>query len=144
MLRIIYNAAKTKFLLAPFSSFIFFPWLNGAKLVSVCLKYHYVASFSLLLQTVIDAYWKRLEDVKLGGPTYLAPVIQQIAAYAEREVSQCSQHYTIGLVIVDGIINDLESSTSTLIEVGNLALSIVVAGVGPADFRLMVRNVKVM
>ncbi|KAM7439897.1 hypothetical protein ABFA07_010761 [Porites harrisoni] len=89
------------------------------------------------IDTVIDAYWKRLEDVKLGGPTYLAPVIQQIAAYAEREVSQCSQHYTIGLVIVDGIINDLESLTSTLIEVGNLALSIVVAGVGPADFRLM-------
>lgn len=103
-----------------------------------------VASFSLLPQTVVDAYWKRLEDVKLGGPTYLAPVIQQIAAYAEREVSQCSQHYTIGLVIVDGIINDLESLTNTLIEVGNLALSIVVVGVGPADFRLMVKNVKVM
>ena len=92
-------------------------------------------------QTVVDAYWKRLEDVKLGGPTYLAPVIQQIAAYAEKEVSQCFQHYTIGLVILDGIVNDLDNLIDKLVDVGNLPLSIVVVGVGPADFRLMVRSV---
>lgn len=98
----------------------------------------------ILWQTVIDAYWKRLEDVKLGGPTYLAPVIQQIAAYAEKEVSQCSQHYTIGLVIVDGIVNDVDDVIDKLVDVGNLPLSIVVVGVGPADFRLMVRNVLIV
>ena len=75
----------------------------------------------------------------MGGPTYLAPVIQQIAEYAEKELSQCSQHYTIGLVIVDGIVNDVESLVDKLIDVGNLPVSIVVVGVGPADFRLMVR-----
>ena len=87
----------------------------------------------------MDAYWKRLENIKLGGPTYLTPVIQQIAAYAEKEVSQCSQHYTIGLVIVDGIVNDVDNLTDKLVDVGNLPLSIVVVGIGPADFRLMVR-----
>ena len=96
------------------------------------------------MQAVIDAYWKRLDHVKLGGPTYLAPVVQKIAAYAEREVSQCSQHYTIGLVIVDGIVNDVEDLIDKLVEVGNLPLSIVVVGVGPADFRLMVRCVSDM
>lgn len=90
---------------------------------------------------MVDAYWKRLEDVKLGGPTYLAPVIQQIAAYAEKEVSQCSQHYTIGLVIVDGIVNDVDNLIDKLVDVGNLPLSVVVVGVGPADFKLMVRVV---
>lgn len=89
------------------------------------------------MDAVVDAYWKRLEDVKLGGPTYLAPVIQQIAAYAEKEVSQCSQHYTIGLVIVDGIVNDVDNLIDKLVDVGNLPLSVVVAGVGPADFKLM-------
>ena len=93
----------------------------------------------ILWQAVVEAYWKRLENIKLGGPTYLAPVIQQIAAYAENEVSQCSQHYTIGLVIVDGIVNDVDNLIDKLVEVGNLPLSIVVVGIGPADFRLMVR-----
>ncbi|XP_068710536.1 copine-1-like [Montipora foliosa] len=89
------------------------------------------------IDNVIDAYWKRLEDVSLGGPTYLAPVLQEIAAYAEKEVSQHSQHYTIGLVVVDGIINDVDRLIDKLIDVGHLPLSIVVVGVGPTDFRLM-------
>ncbi|XP_015778748.1 PREDICTED: copine-9-like [Acropora digitifera] len=89
------------------------------------------------IDSIIDAYWKRLEDVSLGGPTYLAPVVQEIAAYAEKEVSQSSQHYTIGLVIVDGIVNDVDNLIEKLIDVGHLPLSIVVVGVGPTDFRLM-------
>ena len=76
----------------------------------------------------------------MGGPTYLAPVVQEIAAYAENEVSQSSQHYTIGLVIVDGIVNDVDNLIEKLIDIGHLPLSIVVVGVGPTDFRLMVRN----
>ena len=76
----------------------------------------------------------------MGGPTYLAPVVQEIAAYAEKEVSQSSQHYIIGLVIVDGIVNDVDSLIEKLIDIGHLPLSIVVVGVGPTDFRLMVRN----
>lgn len=93
---------------------------------------------------MVDAYWKRLDDVTLGGPTYLAPVIQQIAAYAEKEVSQCSQHYTIGLVIVDGIVNDVDNLIDKLVDVGNLPLSVVVVGIGPADFKLMVRVVSIV
>lgn len=93
--------------------------------------------FLPLCQAVVDAYWKRLEDVKLGGPTHLAPIIQAIATYAEKEISQCAQHYTIGLVIVDGIVNDVNHLIDVLIEVEQLPLSIVVVGVGPADFRLM-------
>lgn len=92
-----------------------------------------------MCQAVVGAYWKRLEDVKLGGPTHLAPIIQGIAAYAEKEVSQCSQHYTIGLVIVDGIVNDVDHLIDVLVDVERSPLSIVVVGVGPADFRLMVR-----
>ena len=35
----------------------------------------------------------------------------------------------------------MDDLIDTLIDVGNLPLSIVVVGVGPADFRLMVRNI---
>ncbi|KAK2572719.1 Copine-1 [Acropora cervicornis] len=84
------------------------------------------ASTGPLPYIIIDAYWKRLEDVSLGGPTYLAPVVQEIAAYAEKEVSQSSQHYTIGLVIVDGIVNDVDNLIEKLIDIGHLPLSIVV------------------
>ena len=40
---------------------------------------------------------------------------------------------------MDGIVNDVDNLIDKLVEVGNLPLSIVVVGIGPADFRLMVR-----
>ena len=52
-----------------------------------------------------------------------------IAAFADKQVSQCSQHYTIGLIIVDGIVNDVENLIDKLVDVGNLPLSIVVVGI---------------
>lgn len=41
-------------------------------------------------------------------------------------------------------MNDVDNLIDKLVDVGNLPLSIVVVGVGPADFRLMVRNVSSM
>ena len=40
---------------------------------------------------------------------------------------------------MDGIVNDVDNLIDKLVDVGNLPLSIVVVGIGPADFRLMVR-----
>lgn len=38
---------------------------------------------------------------------------------------------------MDGIVNDVDNLIDKLVDVGNLPLSIVVVGIGPADFRLM-------
>ena len=45
---------------------------------------------------------------------------------------------------MDGIVNDVDNLIDKLVDVGNFPLSIVVVGVGPADFRLMVRIVSKM
>lgn len=45
---------------------------------------------------------------------------------------------------MDGIVNDVDNLIDKLVDVGNLPLSIVLVGVGPADFRLMVRIVSKM
>ena len=45
---------------------------------------------------------------------------------------------------MDGIVNDVDNLIDKLVHVGNLPLSIVVVGVGPADFRLMVRVVSIV
>ena len=42
-------------------------------------------------------------------------------------------------MIVDGIVNDVDHLIDVLVDVERSPLSIVVVGVGPADFRLMVR-----
>ena len=114
-------------------------WVSFCFQSNAALSARGLIRFLFKSQAVIAAYWKRLQDVKLGGPTYLAPVIQRIAEYAKQDVLQYSQHYTIGLVVVDGIVNDLDRLVDVLVDTGNLPLSIVVVGVGPADFKLMVR-----
>ena len=91
-----------------------------------------------LIQSLLDAYWKRTETIQLGGPTYLAPVIKMIAEYSQRNVSP--QQYTVGCIIIDGVINDIDDTIDHIVQTGKLPLSLVVVGVGPADFRTMVRN----
>ncbi|EDO49902.1 predicted protein, partial [Nematostella vectensis] len=89
------------------------------------------------IETLIDTYTRSLTTIKLGGPTYLVPVIKRLADYATRELSQDSQHYLVAMVIMDGVANDLDDTKEQIIQVSGLPLSIVVVGVGPADFTAM-------
>ncbi|XP_031565883.1 copine-9-like [Actinia tenebrosa] len=89
------------------------------------------------VEALINIYSDLLSTIKLGGPTYLAPVIERIADYAKKEVSQESQYYVVALVIMDGVANDIDSTINKLAEISTLPLSIIVAGVGPADFSCM-------
>lgn len=44
----------------------------------------------------------------------------------------------VALVIMDGVTNDVDDTVDKLVEYGELPLSIIIAGVGPADFGCMV------
>ncbi|GBG62042.1 hypothetical protein CBR_g28518 [Chara braunii] len=94
---------------------------------------------------ILDAYQTSLQNVTLAGPTLLAPTIRE----AMRVVSQSSpmgavgpayqreQKYHILLVVLDGVINDMEATWNALEEASQLPLSVVIAGVGDADFSSM-------
>lgn len=55
------------------------------------------------------------------------------------EVSQYNQKYSILLIITDGIINDMEKTIDQIVRGSNQPLSIIIVGVGNADFSMMDR-----
>ena len=60
-----------------------------------------------------------------------------VNSYAENlnmEISQQNQHYIINLIITDGIINDMNDTIDEIVRGSSLPLSIIIIGVGTADF----------
>ena len=53
------------------------------------------------------------------------------------EVSSYHQTYQILLIITDGIINDMDRTIDEIVRGADLNLSIVIVGVGDADFSAM-------
>lgn len=90
------------------------------------------------IKSVQDTYVNAVSNLKFGGPTCLAHVIEKAANLSEREnMSQYKQVYTVLLVITDGVINDLDRTIRRVVSVSHLPLTILIVGIGPADFSLM-------
>lgn len=84
---------------------------------------------------VLAAYQQCITSVQLYGPTNFAPVINHVARFAtsHRDGSQ----YFILLIITDGIITDMPQTKDAIISACVLPLSIIIVGVGSADFTAM-------
>jgi hypothetical protein len=54
-----------------------------------------------------------------------------------RPITQEHQHYTVLLIITDGVINDMDETIAGIVRASALPLSIVIIGVGAADFSAM-------
>lgn len=81
-----------------------------------------------------EAYTRCLNNVQLYGPTYFSEILQNAAAKASGICSQKSQSYYILLIITDGVINDMQRSINAIVEATRLPLSIIIVGVGNANF----------
>lgn len=87
---------------------------------------------------ILQAYHDCLHHVMLSGPTLLAPIISATAQIAAADgCSQDRQKYYILLILTDGVINDMEQTKAAIVAASRLPLSIVIIGVGPADFKDM-------
>ncbi|GBG84779.1 hypothetical protein CBR_g39156 [Chara braunii] len=89
------------------------------------------------VEGVLKAYSRAVHSVSLAGPTLFAPVISKSAEIAEEHLKTRELKYSVLLIITDGIINDIDSTIDTLIEASRLPLSILIVGVGSADFSSM-------
>jgi hypothetical protein len=88
------------------------------------------------LEGIIAAYRYSLTQVALAGPTLFAPSIQA-ATDVSRRAFQTDRTYTILLIMTDGIINDMNNIVEALIDAGDAPLSVIIVGVGEADFTNM-------
>jgi len=86
---------------------------------------------------VMQVYDNALQVLKLSGPTLFQQIIETAAAISDMPVNRNEQTYTILLILTDGIINDMEKTINAIVQGGKLPLSIIIVGVGNADFTNM-------
>jgi len=89
------------------------------------------------VQGILDIYYRALDSVELHGPTIFSQVLKTAAQIASTHNSQERQKYYVLLIITDGIINDMDGTIDEIVKANDLPLSVVIVGVGNADFANM-------
>ena len=88
---------------------------------------------------VLDAYDSVFKSgLVMSGPTVFTEVIESAAARAmssmEAAQRRGQQTYTILLIVTDGEVSDVAATAQCLDNVSNAPLSVIIVGVGDADF----------
>jgi Copine len=94
------------------------------------------------LEGVLQAYQQVFQSgLIMSGPTVFTEVIEMAAARAESALDAArkrnGQAYTILLILTDGAVSDVQATAATLRNVSTTPLSVVIVGVGNADFSAM-------
>ena len=87
------------------------------------------------IEGVLEAYERCIRSVELWGPTNFAPIIKSVSDSAAQDMS--GKQYWVLLMITDGIISDMESTKKVIVEAADRPMSIIIIGVGSADFSAM-------
>ncbi|CAG2104035.1 unnamed protein product, partial [Medioppia subpectinata] len=87
------------------------------------------------IDEILRHYRTTLSSVTLYGPTNFAPVINNTAGIARQ--FQTGHNYFVLLIITDGIISDMYATKAAIVAAASLPLSIIIIGVGNADFEAM-------
>ncbi|KAE9459083.1 hypothetical protein C3L33_09015, partial [Rhododendron williamsianum] len=89
------------------------------------------------VEGIMASYASALHNVTLAGPTLFGQVINTAAEIASRSLSYNSSKYFVLLIITDGVVTDLQETKDALVRASDLPLSILIVGVGGADFKQM-------
>ena len=84
---------------------------------------------------ILQSYCTILPFLTLSGPTHFAPIIKKVKKLAK--AVDGGENYYILLIITDGVINDMDKTLKIIKECTDLPISIVIVGVGNADFSNM-------
>ena len=74
--------------------------------------------------------------VQLWGPTNFAPIIRNVNQIIKNSNNNLIYH--ILMILTDGMIDDIDNTIEELVEGSFLPLSVIIIGVGNADFSNMV------
>ncbi|KAI3967746.1 hypothetical protein MKW92_004675 [Papaver armeniacum] len=118
-------------------------WGFGGKLasggVSHCFNLNGSPNMSEVegVNGILAAYSSVLQTVTLAGPTVFGPVINTAAQIAGQSLALNQNKYFVLLIITDGVLADLQETKNALVRASDLPLSILIVGVGGADFKQM-------
>jgi hypothetical protein len=88
------------------------------------------------IEGVMQAYATSLRNTTLYGPTNFSPTINEAARKAAYYPPGGGK-YQILLIITDGVISDMQQTKNAIIMASTLPLSVIIVGVGDADFDKM-------
>ena len=129
-------------ILCPYDSDQLFPVLGFGAKISGIVQHCFALTFNPQLpcvhglEGIMGAYKNALTQVVLSGPTLFSHVIRYASQMANQSWAE-SRTYTILLIITDGIINDMQDTVDAIVDAGRIPLSIIIIGVGTADFSAM-------
>eukprot|EP00553_Chaetoceros_curvisetus_P009217 CAMPEP_0204614494 /NCGR_PEP_ID=MMETSP0717-20131115/2183_1 /ASSEMBLY_ACC=CAM_ASM_000666 /TAXON_ID=230516 /ORGANISM="Chaetoceros curvisetus" /LENGTH=586 /DNA_ID=CAMNT_0051627163 /DNA_START=49 /DNA_END=1809 /DNA_ORIENTATION=- len=91
---------------------------------------------------IIQAYRQTFSSgLVMSGPTVITEVLRTGAAFAvssqEAAMAEGKQKYTTLLILTDGAVSDVAATARCINEIKNAPLSIVIVGIGSADFGAM-------
>ncbi|KAK9072349.1 hypothetical protein SSX86_008783 [Deinandra increscens subsp. villosa] len=89
------------------------------------------------IEGIMTAYQQALSNVSLAGPTLFGHVITSAATIASQSMAANEHKYFVLLIITDGVITDLQETMDAIVKASDLPLSILIVGVGGADFKEM-------
>lgn len=113
--------------------------INGINEVNHCFALNFNDSSPEVngVQGMLTCYRTSLPRIGLSGPTYLSEIIRNASAIASSTSGPEHQDYHILLILTDGVINDLEETISAIVDASSLPMSIIIAGIGDANFDAM-------
>jgi hypothetical protein len=86
---------------------------------------------------VLMTYRNTLKQITLSGPTNFAPLIRACIQNVRQNINESMFHYSVLLILTDGMICDMRDTVDAIFEASSLPLSIVIIGIGDADFTNM-------
>jgi hypothetical protein len=87
---------------------------------------------------ILQAYRNILNQTKLYGPTFFHFIIDQVISVVKQDViAENKMNYNILMILTDGIIDDLDETIDSLVEASYLPISVIIIGIGDADFSNM-------
>ncbi|XP_060567212.1 copine-3-like [Ruditapes philippinarum] len=90
------------------------------------------------IQGIVQAYQNCIPQIQLWGPTNVAPIIHHVAKFAAaaqtEEATKGAHAYFVLLLLTDGVITDMDDTRSAIVQASALPMSLIIVGVGEADF----------
>jgi len=111
----------------------------GSNVVNHCFNINFTQDPNInCLENVIELYRKAVYSLNFSGPTYFTPLINNVINMIKYNMkSTQTEIYYILMILSDGQINDMRQTCDSLVEASHLPLSVIIIGIGNADFTNM-------
>ncbi|XP_077983469.1 copine-3-like [Glandiceps talaboti] len=108
---------------------------NGEVSFEFAINFDSSNPFCAGVQGILQAYENCIRQVKLWGPTNVAPIIYHVAKFAQQaQTQQGASQYFVLLLLTDGVLTDMDEVRQAIVRSSHLPMSIIIIGIGDADF----------